>query len=93
MVKPLQWRNGAKSTERCSPGALSNANLHRVRIRPTFIILDSHCVSPVSLFLSFVFDLSTHHLHTAASWRIPIGFQLIWGGILFSGIFFLPESP
>ncbi|KAF8218459.1 general substrate transporter, partial [Tricholoma matsutake] len=47
----------------------------------------------IGLFLSFVFDLATHHLHTAASWRIPIGLQLIWGGILFSGIFFLPESP
>ncbi|KAJ3574621.1 hypothetical protein NP233_g1641 [Leucocoprinus birnbaumii] len=47
----------------------------------------------VGLFLSYVFDLATHHLNNAASWRIPVGLQLVWGAALLSGIFFLPESP
>ncbi|KAJ3798677.1 general substrate transporter [Lentinula aff. detonsa] len=45
------------------------------------------------IFLSYVFDLGTHALGGAASWRIPVGLQLVWGFILLSGIFFLPESP
>lgn len=46
-----------------------------------------------SIFLSYVFDLGTHHLSNSASWRIPVGLQLVWGIALLSGIFFLPESP
>ncbi|KAF4618504.1 hypothetical protein D9613_009787 [Agrocybe pediades] len=29
----------------------------------------------------------------SVSWRVPVGLQLLWGLILLSGIFFLPESP
>ncbi|KAF5352859.1 hypothetical protein D9756_006125 [Leucocoprinus leucothites] len=47
----------------------------------------------IGIFLSYVFDLATHHLNNAASWRIPVGLQLVWGAALLSGIFFLPESP
>ncbi|TFK42071.1 general substrate transporter [Crucibulum laeve] len=47
----------------------------------------------IGLFLSYVFDLATHHLNNSASWRIPVGLQLLWGLIMLSGIFFLPESP
>ncbi|KAF8079163.1 general substrate transporter [Lyophyllum atratum] len=47
----------------------------------------------VGLFLSYVFDLATHNLNSSASWRVPVGLQLVWGFILLSGIFFLPESP
>lgn len=43
--------------------------------------------------MSYIFDLGTHHLKNSASWRIPVGLQLVWGLILLSGIFFLPESP
>ena len=46
-----------------------------------------------SIFLSYIIDLGTHHLDGPASWRIPVGLQLLWGVILLSGIFFLPESP
>ncbi|KAJ3757213.1 general substrate transporter [Lentinula raphanica] len=45
------------------------------------------------IFLSYVFDLGTHALSGPASWRIPVSLQLVWGCILLSGIFFLPESP
>jgi SP family sugar:H+ symporter-like MFS transporter len=45
------------------------------------------------ILLSYVVDLGTHALGGPASWRIPVGLQLIWGFVLLSGIFFLPESP
>jgi SP family sugar:H+ symporter-like MFS transporter len=46
-----------------------------------------------SIFLSYIIDLGTHTLNGSASWRIPVGLQMLWGLILLSGIFFLPESP
>lgn len=46
-----------------------------------------------SIFVSYMIDLGTHHLDNSASWRIPVGLQMLWGLILLSGIFFLPESP
>ncbi|CAK5265925.1 unnamed protein product [Mycena citricolor] len=46
-----------------------------------------------TLFLSYVIDLGTHTIHNSASWRIPVGLQMVWGLALLSGIFFLPESP
>jgi SP family sugar:H+ symporter-like MFS transporter len=45
------------------------------------------------IFLSYVLDLATHSIPNSASWRVPVGMQLVWGLILLSGIFFLPESP
>ncbi|OBZ68528.1 Hexose transporter 2 [Grifola frondosa] len=45
------------------------------------------------IFLSYIIDLGTHSINGPASWRIPVGLQLLWGTILLSGIFFLPESP
>ncbi|RDB29189.1 Hexose transporter 2 [Hypsizygus marmoreus] len=47
----------------------------------------------IGLFLSYILDLATHTIKSSASWRIPVGLQLLWGLILLSGIFFLPESP
>jgi len=45
------------------------------------------------ILLSYIIDLATHSINNSASWRIPVGLQLLWGLILLSGIFFLPESP
>jgi len=45
------------------------------------------------IFISDVIELGTHNIAGSASWRIPIGLQMLWGLILLSGIFFLPESP
>ncbi|KAF5377116.1 hypothetical protein D9757_008789 [Collybiopsis confluens] len=47
----------------------------------------------VQIITGYVIDLGTHALKGPASWRIPVGLQLVWGAILLSGIFFLPESP
>ncbi|KAF9056071.1 general substrate transporter, partial [Panaeolus papilionaceus] len=47
----------------------------------------------IGLFLSYVLDLATHKVPNSASWRVPVGLQLVLGLILLSGIFFLPESP
>jgi len=49
------------------------------------------------LFLSYIIDLGTHSISNpktiSASWRIPVGLQMLWGVILIIGISFLPESP
>jgi sugar porter (SP) family MFS transporter len=47
----------------------------------------------MGIFLSYIIDLGTHSIKGSASWRIPVGLQLVWGLVLMSGIFFLPESP
>ena len=47
----------------------------------------------VGIFLSCIIDLATHTIANSASWRIPVGLQILWGLILLSGILFLPESP
>ncbi|KAI0049845.1 sugar transporter [Auriscalpium vulgare] len=47
----------------------------------------------MGIFLSYIIDLATHSSKSSASWRIPVGLQMLWGLILMSGIFFLPESP
>ncbi|EIW87231.1 general substrate transporter [Coniophora puteana RWD-64-598 SS2] len=47
----------------------------------------------MGIFLSYLFELGTHRLNGSASWRIPVGLQMVWGLILLSGMFFLPESP
>ena len=46
-----------------------------------------------SIFISYIIDLGTHSIDNSASWRIPVGLQMLWGLFLLSGIFFLPESP
>ncbi|KAF9820003.1 hypothetical protein IEO21_01665 [Rhodonia placenta] len=45
------------------------------------------------IFISDCIELGTQRLTGSPSWRIPIGLQMLWGLILLSGIFFLPESP
>jgi len=45
------------------------------------------------LFVSYCIDLGTSNLTTSASWRIPVGIQMLWGLILLSSVAILPESP
>ncbi|KAI0783335.1 general substrate transporter [Abortiporus biennis] len=47
----------------------------------------------IGIFISYMIEIGTHHIKNSASWRIPVGLQMLWGLILLSGIFFLPESP
>lgn len=47
----------------------------------------------IGIFLSYIIDLGTHTIANSASWRIPVGLQMLWGLVLLSGVFFLPESP
>ncbi|KIY52020.1 MFS general substrate transporter, partial [Fistulina hepatica ATCC 64428] len=45
------------------------------------------------IFTSYVIDLGTHTMpYSSASWKIPVGLQMLWGLILMSGVLFLPES-
>ncbi|KAF7347254.1 Hexose transporter 2 [Mycena venus] len=61
-------------------------------LRGTFLVLYQLQII-IGLFLSYVLDLATHAVPNSASWRVPVGLQLVWGLALLSGIFFLPESP
>ncbi|THU85105.1 sugar transporter [Dendrothele bispora CBS 962.96] len=45
------------------------------------------------IFISYIIELGTHTISNSASWRLPVGLQMLWGLILLSGLFFLPESP
>ncbi|KAG2048855.1 general substrate transporter [Suillus hirtellus] len=61
-------------------------------IRGTILVI--YQVQIISgIFLSYVLELGSHTINNSASWRFPIGLQMVWGVILLSGMFFLPESP
>ncbi|KZO93465.1 general substrate transporter [Calocera viscosa TUFC12733] len=45
------------------------------------------------LFISYCIDLGTSNLSGSASWRIPVGIQMLWGLILILALVILPESP
>ncbi|KAL5527238.1 hypothetical protein ACEPAG_6029 [Sanghuangporus baumii] len=71
---------------------LYNGETAPKKIRGTMLVLYQMQIIS-GIFLSYVIDLATHSLSNSASWRIPVGLQMVWGLILLSGIFFLPESP
>ncbi|KAG2035648.1 general substrate transporter [Suillus americanus] len=61
-------------------------------IRGTILVI--YQVQVISgIFFSYLFELGSHTINNSASWRLPIGLQMVWGIILLSGMFFLPESP
>ncbi|KAG1763553.1 general substrate transporter [Suillus occidentalis] len=61
-------------------------------IRGTILVI--YQVQIISgIFLSYLFELGSHTINNSASWRLPIGSRMVWGIILLSGMFFLPESP
>lgn len=47
----------------------------------------------IGLLIAACIDKATEHLDTSASYRIPIGLQLLWALILGVGLYYLPESP
>lgn len=47
----------------------------------------------IGIFLAAVFNQATHKMDSSASYRIPLGLQMIWSIILGVGMIFLPETP
>lgn len=91
--KSIQWGNGTKVLARGDAGPLSVTNYNWVRNFLVFKIQPLTQFGFTRIFLSYILDLATHTISNSASWRIPVGLQLLLGLILLSGIFFLPESP
>ncbi|PFH49826.1 hypothetical protein AMATHDRAFT_75996 [Amanita thiersii Skay4041] len=73
-------------------GILYNGETSPKALRGTLLVLYQLQII-IGLFLSYILDLATHSVPNSASWRVPVGLQMVWGLILLSGIFFLPESP
>ncbi|KIJ53995.1 hypothetical protein M422DRAFT_24987 [Sphaerobolus stellatus SS14] len=71
---------------------LYNGEAAPKKIRGALIVLYQLQII-TGIFLSYIIDLATHNIRSTASWKIPIGLQLLWGLILVFGIIFLPESP
>lgn len=47
----------------------------------------------LGILLAYCLDYATHSINSTASYRIPIGIQILWALILASGCPFLPKSP
>ena len=47
----------------------------------------------IGLLIAAIVNNGTKDINSYSCYRIPIGIQLIWGGILAIGMFILPESP
>ncbi|TFY59148.1 hypothetical protein EVJ58_g5973 [Rhodofomes roseus] len=47
----------------------------------------------IGLLLASVINNATKDRNSHAAWRIPTSIQFIWAFIVFTGMFFLPESP
>lgn len=43
--------------------------------------------------IAYIVDYATRNIGSTASYRIPIGVQIVWGLILAIGALWLPESP
>jgi len=71
---------------------LYNAEAAPKKIRGTLLVFYQLQII-MGLFFSYVLDLATHAIKGSASWRIPVGLQMLWGLILFGGMLTLPESP
>jgi len=47
----------------------------------------------IGILLAEGLDLGTENISSSASWRVPIGIQILWGILLIVGCLFIPESP
>ncbi|TFK56371.1 general substrate transporter [Heliocybe sulcata] len=71
---------------------LYNGETAPQRLRGAMLVMYQLQIN-VGFLASYVIEQGTHTLPASASWRVPIGLQMLWGLILLSGMFFLPESP
>ena len=89
----IHWGNSTEGTSWDAARSLSAAN----HLRVSRFNLDHYgrkvLLFVPRIFLSYIIDLGTHTIEGSASWRIPVGLPMLWGLILLSGIFFLPDSP
>ncbi|KAF6230876.1 hypothetical protein HO173_010992 [Letharia columbiana] len=62
------------------------------KVRGAIVSGYQFCIT-IGLLLASCVDYGTQNYTTTASYRVPIGLQMLWAIILATGLFFLPESP
>ena len=63
------------------------------KLRGTLLVLYQVQIA-TGIFIAYIVNLGTHNItNSSASWRVPIGLQLVWGLLLMGGALGLPESP
>ena len=62
------------------------------KVRGAIVSGYQFCIT-IGLLLASCVDYGTQNYTTSASYRVPIGMQMLWAIILAVGLFFLPESP
>ncbi|CAO3569006.1 unnamed protein product [Mortierella alpina] len=62
------------------------------KVRGAIVSGYQFCIT-IGLLLAACVTYGTENLDTSASYRIPIGLQMLWALILGVGLLFLPESP
>lgn len=62
------------------------------KVRGSLVAGYQFCVT-IGILLASGIDYATERRNNTGSYRIPIAIQFIWGIILATGLFFLPESP
>ena len=62
------------------------------KVRGAIVSGYQFCIT-IGLLLASCVDYGTQNYTTSASYRVPIGLQMLWAMILATGLFLLPESP
>jgi sugar porter (SP) family MFS transporter len=62
------------------------------KVRGTLVSGYQFCIT-IGLMLAAIVVNSTQNRTDDSAYRIPIGIQFVWGAVLASGLFFLPDSP
>ena len=62
------------------------------KVRGAIVSGYQFCIT-IGILLASCVDYGTQNYTTSASYRVPVGLQMLWAIILAVGLFFLPESP
>lgn len=62
------------------------------KIRGAIVSGYQFCIT-IGMLIASCIDYGTQNLTTSASYRVPVGMQLLWAIVLGVGLCFLPESP